>query len=159
MSTYEYQARAEIKKHKITYQEITDKAAIGWKYISLIHEIPDYVLSVAILPSACVMRLCSLTLTHSLSRRQPNVQAEAELNKHGGGKTLGEDASVLGRGWHLKNLNVTKSHTLAEKMQVDLNMFGPLMLNRVCREVDNIDAAIDDGDPSKWTMKLGEKLS
>jgi hypothetical protein len=44
-----------------------------------------------------------------------------------GGKTLGEDVSKLGGGRYMKNPNITDSHSVTNKVQVNLNMLRPLI--------------------------------
>jgi hypothetical protein len=50
------------------------------------------------------------------------------------------------RGWHVKNPNMTKRHLLANEMNVNLDVLGAAMLNRVGGHVDSTDiVAEDDG--------------
>ena len=55
----------------------------------------------------------------------------------------------------MKNMNVTKSDTFSNKVQVDLHMLSPLMLNWVAGEVDGADVVVVDyrGTP-KRTVKF-----
>ena len=53
-----------------------------------------------------------------------------------------------------------KRHPITHKMQVNLDMLGALMLNRVCREVDGGDVVTVDHRGARWRlMELAEKLA
>ena len=55
--------------------------------------------------------------------------------------------------------NSASGNLLTDKVKVNLDVFGALMLHRVRREVDGIDVVtIDDRSPSWRSIKLMEKL-
>ena len=55
----------------------------------------------------------------------------------------------------MKNPNLAKSNSFPDEMQVDLNMFGALMLHRVCREVDCTHVVtVNESDLAEETIEL-----
>jgi hypothetical protein len=60
----------------------------------------------------------------------------------------------------MENPNITNSHPVSNKVQVNLHMLRPLMLNRVGGEVHGADVvALDERALSEWTVKLSQELS
>ena len=60
----------------------------------------------------------------------------------------------------MENPNVADSNTVTNKVQVDLHMLRPLMLNRVGGEVHGADiVAVDERALGKRAMKLRQELS
>lgn len=60
----------------------------------------------------------------------------------------------------MKNVSVTKSHLLVDKVDTHLNMFGATMMHEVARKVHGRDVvAINEGDLVDRTRELIEKLS
>jgi hypothetical protein len=88
------------------------------------------------------------------------VEAEPELRGGRGRKTLCEYVSELGGGRNMENPNITNSHPVSNKVQVNLHMLRPLMLNRVGGEVHGADiVAVDERALSKRTVKLNQEPS
>jgi hypothetical protein len=55
----------------------------------------------------------------------------------------------------VKNAKVTQSHTLTNKMKVNLHMFGVLVLNRVGGHVDSTDVVtVNQGGATQWCMEF-----
>jgi hypothetical protein len=55
--------------------------------------------------------------------------------------------------------NSTDSDIIADEVQIDLDMLGPLVLHWVGGEVDRADVvAVDQRAPGEGTVKLGEEL-
>jgi hypothetical protein len=88
------------------------------------------------------------------------VEAGPELREGGGRKTLGEDVSKLGGGRYMENPNIANSHPVSNKVQVNLHMLRPLMLNRVGGEVHGADVvAVDERALGERAVKLSQELS
>jgi hypothetical protein len=58
-----------------------------------------------------------------------NVQAGPKLLKHRGRKALDEDVSVLGCCRNIKYPNMAEGDPLPNRMEINLNVLRPLMLN------------------------------
>ena len=59
----------------------------------------------------------------------------------------------------MKDADSTNGNTFSDEMEVDLHMFGALMLNRVGGEVDGADiVAVDEAGIVKGVMKFLEEL-
>ena len=83
-----------------------------------------------------------------------DVQAGSKLGEDWQGQSLGEDVGILRAGWHMQDSNFAKGHTIPNKMQVNLNMLGSLMLDRIACKVGGTDVvAIHHG------ARLGGPLS
>ena len=78
-----------------------------------------------------------LTLPRSLIGSTANVHTGSKLLKHRGGEALDEDVGVLGCRRNMKYPNVADGDPLPNKMETNLNMLRPLMLNRVAGEINN----------------------
>jgi hypothetical protein len=53
----------------------------------------------------------------------------------------------------MKHSNITNSNTLPNKVEVDLNMLGALMLDGVGRHADNVDlVTIYQGGSAQWRV-------
>ena len=60
----------------------------------------------------------------------------------------------------MKNSNVAKRHTISNEVKVDLDVLGPLMLNRIRGHVNSADiVAKDNSGVMKWAMKLPKELT
>jgi hypothetical protein len=60
----------------------------------------------------------------------------------------------------MKYTDITNSNTLPNKMEINLDMLGALMLDGVGGHVDRADVVtIDQSGFAKWRMKLKEKLT
>jgi hypothetical protein len=60
----------------------------------------------------------------------------------------------------MEDPDIADSNPVTNKVQVDLHMLGPLMLNRVGGEVDGADVvAVDEGALGEWAVKLSQELS
>ena len=58
------------------------------------------------------------------------------------------------------NTNVTKSHTVADKMKIDIDVFGPLVLYGIaCNVRGRHIVTIDDGGMIRWVTKLMQELA
>lgn len=60
-----------------------------------------------------------------------DVQVGVEFLEDRRREPLSEDIGVLGACRYMKNVDVAESNTLSHKMQIDLNMFRPLMLDGI----------------------------
>ena len=55
----------------------------------------------------------------------------------------------------MKNAEMTNSNTLLNKVKIDLNVLGALMLNGVGTHVDSTNVVtIDQSDAAKWNVQL-----
>jgi hypothetical protein len=55
------------------------------------------------------------------------------------GDGIGKDILRLSRSRHMKNLNLPKRNTVSNKLKIDLDLLGELVLNGVCGHVDYTD--------------------
>jgi len=55
----------------------------------------------------------------------------------------------------MQDMNITSSNLLPNEMEVNLDVLGAPMLNRVGRHVDGANVVtIDQSDAAKWNMQL-----
>jgi hypothetical protein len=88
------------------------------------------------------------------------VEAGPELREGRGRKALGEDVSELGGGRYMENPNISNSHPITNKVQVNLHMLRLLMLNRVGGEEHGADVvAVDERALGERAVKLSQELS
>ena len=60
----------------------------------------------------------------------------------------------------MKNADLTKGNALTNKVQIDLHMLGPLMLNRIGGEIDCTDVVtVNKCGPMERRVELGEELA
>jgi len=60
----------------------------------------------------------------------------------------------------MKNANSSYNNTLPNKVKINLNMFGALMLYGIGRHVDNADiVAVNQGSSANRRMQLSKKLA
>jgi hypothetical protein len=60
----------------------------------------------------------------------------------------------------VKYPDVADGHTVADEVQIDLHMLGPLVLHGVGGEVDRADVvAVDERAPGEGAVKLGQELA
>ena len=60
----------------------------------------------------------------------------------------------------MKNTNLTSSNHVTDKMYINLNMFGPLMLNRVGRQIDGTNIiTVDNSGSRKRRVQLTKKVT
>ena len=75
-------------------------------------------------------------------------------------EAFGEDVSNLMVGRNMKDARLTSSDLLPNKMDVHLNVFGGLMLDRIAWKVNSTDiVAVHQSSLRKWEMKLQEKIT
>jgi hypothetical protein len=80
--------------------------------------------------------------------------------EHRSRKTLGEDVGVLRCCRDMDNSNVTEGDLLSNEVEIDLNMFCPLMLHRVAREIYSTNVVtIDQSSMAGRVLKLEKQLS
>jgi hypothetical protein len=72
-----------------------------------------------------------LTRPHSLIVDTTDVQAGSELSEDCRWKPFGEDVCILGGCRHMEGTDITESHSIPVKVQINLNMLGSLMLDEV----------------------------
>jgi hypothetical protein len=86
-----------------------------------------------------------------------NVQAGSKLLEHRSGKALGENVGVLGCRRHMKYPNVAEDDSLPNKMEINLNVLRPLMLNWVAGEINGTNVVtIDQSGTARLVAKLYE---
>lgn len=51
-------------------------------------------------------------------------------------ESLSKYVRILVSGWNMENSNLTRSNFVTNEVNVNLNVFGLLMLNRVCGHVN-----------------------
>jgi hypothetical protein len=63
------------------------------------------------------------------------------------------------RGWHMKNADLPKRHLFSNKVNIDFDVLGATMLNRVRSHVDSTDIVTEHHSRGgKRIMKLAKKL-
>jgi hypothetical protein len=67
-----------------------------------------------------------------------DVDTWPKLLKHRRREPLGEDVSKLWGGRNVKDMNISNGETLANEMEVNLDMLRMLMLDRIGGEVDDM---------------------
>src|SRR4051812_41744413 len=88
------------------------------------------------------------------------MKTGSELLKQSCRQPFGENVSILRTGWHMKDPDSTNGNLLSYKVDIQLYVFCPSMLNRVCREVDCSDIiAINNGGLLHRTAQLLEKMT
>jgi hypothetical protein len=89
------------------------------------------------------MKTWILILTHTPSQMKPlamtDVEAGLELQKYQRGKNLCEDISEMGSRRDVKNTDITNGNSLTHKVEIYLNMFCALVLNRIGGEINCTD--------------------
>jgi hypothetical protein len=73
-----------------------------------------------------------------------DVETGLKLWEHQGGQPLGEDVSELESCRDVEYMNVSDGNALADEVEINLNMFGALMLDRVGGEEDGVDVVSVD---------------
>ena len=75
-------------------------------------------------------------------------------------KAFGEDIGILRAGGHMKNTYGPGSNLIANEVDVDLNVFGALVLHRVGGHVYGADVVtIDNGGLGRRAKKFVEKIA
>ena len=60
----------------------------------------------------------------------------------------------------MENSNVTEGDLLSNEVEIDLNMFCPLMLHRVAREIYSTNVVtVDQSGTARRVLKLEKQLS
>ena len=60
----------------------------------------------------------------------------------------------------MKNTDSSKGHSLPNKMEIDLHMFGPLVMNGICGQIHNTDIiTIYKSGTCERTVKLTQELT
>ena len=84
-----------------------------------------------------------------------DMKTGAKILEHGGGKTLGEDVSKLGRRWYVKNPNITNGDPFMNEVEINLNMLRALMLYGIGGQVYCTDIVAEDQcAPRQWSMQF-----
>jgi hypothetical protein len=88
-----------------------------------------------------------------------DVKTESKLQEHRGEQLIGEDVDELRSHQNMEGTNVSDGNVLADKVKINLNMFGALMLNGVDGEVDGADViTVDQSDPRQGAVQLHKQL-
>jgi hypothetical protein len=85
-----------------------------------------------------------LTLPHNLISSSSNVQAELEFHENGRRQSFGEDIRILGCRRDVQDTDVAKCDVLTYKVEINLYMLCPLMLDGVGGEVHSTDIVTVD---------------
>ena len=76
-----------------------------------------------------------------------------------GQETLGEDVGELGGGRDVEDPNIADGDSITDKVEINLHMFGLLVLHRVGGEVHCTDiVTVDQRAPGERAMELGKEL-
>jgi hypothetical protein len=89
-----------------------------------------------------------------------DVEIGLKLREHRGGQPLGEDVSDLRSRRDVEDTNVPDDNALADKVKINLNMLGALVLNVIGGEVDGAYVvAVDQSGPRLGVVQLHKQLS
>jgi hypothetical protein len=76
------------------------------------------------------------------------LDRNSENTEHRGGQPLSEDVGELRSRRGVEDTNIPDGNTLVDKVKINLNMLGALVLNGVDREVDSADVVtVDQSGP------------
>jgi hypothetical protein len=82
-----------------------------------------------------------------------DIETGLKLQEHRGGQPLGEHVSELRSRRNVEDTNIPDSNVLADKVEINLNMLGALVLNGVSGEVDGADVvAVDQSGPRQGVV-------
>jgi hypothetical protein len=102
----------------------------------------------------------SNTLPLAVTTALADVETGIKLDEDRCREPLGEDVDVLRCRGHMKDVDSTDGDTFPDKVEVNHNMLGTLMLHRVGGEVDGTDVvAVDQSGPRRRRLELLEKLA
>jgi hypothetical protein len=88
-----------------------------------------------------------------------DVEARAKLVEGQGREAFGEDVGELGGGRYVKNPHLADGNPILDKVEVDLHVLRPLVLNGVGGEVHRTDVVtVDQRALGERSVELGEKL-
>jgi hypothetical protein len=73
-----------------------------------------------------------------------DVETEPKLREHRGGQPLDEDVGELRSRRDVEDTNIPNGNAFADKVKINLNMLGVLVLNGVGGEVDGADVVTVD---------------
>jgi hypothetical protein len=65
-----------------------------------------------------------------------DVETEPILREHWGRQPLGEDVGELGGRQDMEDTNISDGNTLANEVEINLNMLGTLIMDEIGRGVD-----------------------
>jgi hypothetical protein len=99
----------------------------------------------------------SLTSSAVESLAIVDVETGLKLREHWGGQLLGEDVNELRSRWDVEDMNVPDGNTLADKVKINLNMLGALVLNGVSGEVDVGDVVAVDQSGHNVVLRLSAR--
>jgi hypothetical protein len=101
-----------------------------------------------------------LTRPRSLIVGTADVQARSELREYWRGKPFAEDVYILGGSGHMENADITESHPIQNKVQININVLGSMILDEVWRHVDRTYVVtVNQRGTTQWVTKLGQKLT
>jgi hypothetical protein len=82
-----------------------------------------------------------------------DIETGLKLQEHRGGQPLGEHVGDLRSRRNVEDTNIPDSNVLADKVEINLNMLGALVLNGVSGEVDDADVvAVDQSGPRQGVV-------
>jgi hypothetical protein len=97
----------------------------------------------------------SLTPTRSRSGRIPNAKTGPKISKQLSRQAFGHDICVLVGRRNMQYADLAQSDLFADKVNVNLDMFGASMMNRICHHVDCTHiVAINDSRTSNQDVEL-----
>jgi hypothetical protein len=89
-----------------------------------------------------------------------DVEIGLKFGEHRGGQPLGENVGELRSRQDVEDTNVPKGNVSADKVKINPNMLGALVLNGVGGEVDNADVvAVDHSGLRQGAVELHKQLS
>jgi hypothetical protein len=88
-----------------------------------------------------------------------DVETGPKIQKQRSWETLRQDVGELARRGYMEHAYLAHGHTMANKVKVDLNGFGTLMLDGVRRHVDGANIVTEHNRGGRrWSMKLVKEL-
>ena len=78
-----------------------------------------------------------------------DVETGLEVDEDSSGQSLGEYVGILKGRRNMENSHSSKGHSLPNKMEIDLHMLGPLVMNWICGQIHGTDVVtINKSSPS-----------
>lgn len=93
------------------------------------------------------------------NERTTNVETISKMREKLQRKIFSEDISNLKSRRNMKNMNVTMSNFFTNKVNVQFNVFGTLMLNKIIIKINNTNVVtVNQSSFLNWTMKFQQKI-
>lgn len=95
-------------------------------------------------------RFIALSLPHSRIMRFPNVEAGSKIFKECCRKSFSKYFIILVRRWNVKNADSSQGNLFSNEVDIDLNVFCAVSVDRVMCHVDRADVVTIDENGFLW---------